>query len=404
MHSSVLAVLRALLVCSLILSSTAQASTEPADRKLIAVVLATHARGDQVLAELMKSALSEHSQLRVIDRSALAQFVARLRVTRSNQGTTLELAVGTRKGLLLVESSRTAPRGTSLVAAAQAIAAEVTAAVTGDAGAVPFIAEVPAAQPTARDAPSAPAPAPAPDPVAAPAPASPAPPSPVAPAPAAPTPAPAPSRPARDDWSGQHDRAGPASYPKHLDFIAGLELGGGPWFLDPSRISAASSAGFDLSRYAPAFTHTIDRRWHPSLSLHGGVGFLSYLAFEAALQSSLWSGPGGALLAGFRASGFPLQALWPTRKFDLGLELGFGYAFLAGGSYDMSGGYLAWGLTAEVPLNSWMGLTALYRLYTPFLHTFYIDYKAGRTEPTDGATAYWHTFGLGLNFHPSIRW
>jgi hypothetical protein len=161
----------------------------------------------------------------------------------------------------------------------------------------------------------------------------------------------------------------------------------------------ASPKGFDFSRYGPAFTHGLDGVWHPAINAHGGWRFFNAGAIEAAVQSGVWGndglGAGGAILVGGRLIGFPLQLINRNRKFELGLEAGFGYAFVGGPYYDMSGKYFSLGVTGEYPVTTWMSLQASYRLMIPSLSRFYVDYANDRSEPVDGFTAYWHTFTVG---------
>ena len=39
----------------------------------------------------------------------------------------------------------------------------------------------------------------------------------------------------------------------------------------------------------------------------------------------------------------------------------------------------------------------------PTPKNFYINYSQGLSEPVSGFTTYWNTFGVGLNFHPTIH-
>ena len=214
----------------------------------------------------------------------------------------------------------------------------------------------------------------------------------------APTPRPKREGAAADDWVDQ-ERASvmPRTEMKRLDVLIGLELGPSLWSADANKIITGASTGFDFSRYGPAFTSTIDGHFHAALNLHGGLRFLRFAAVEAAFQSSI-SGSSGALLAGGRATAYPLQALQTSRAYDLGIEVGAGYAFVMGPPYDMSGSYFSLGLTGEYPVTKWLRLQVFYRLVMSFLGQFYPDYAHHITEPVDGFTAYWNTIGVGAIF------
>jgi hypothetical protein len=189
---------------------------------------------------------------------------------------------------------------------------------------------------------------------------------------------------------------------RRLGFLAGVELGVGFWNADPTRLQQGSTTGFDLTHYAPVFTAEINNNATMALNGHIGWTFMNYGAIEAAIQSSAWSGlgvPGGVVLAGVRATAYPLQAFLPERRFDIGVELGGGYAFISSSAYDMDGSYFTAGLTFEYYLTREVSLEAFYRLFTPFLTRFYVDYTTRRSEPIQNFTAYWNTLGVGVSFH-----
>ena len=105
------------------------------------------------------------------------------------------------------------------------------------------------------------------------------------------------------------------------------------------------------------------------------------------------------MLLGLRATAYPLQALIPDRRYDVGVEIGGGYALVGGPAYDMDGTYFTLGATGEYRINPWLSAGVFYRLFTPFLTKFFVDYATNRTEAVKGFTAYWHTFGVGATVH-----
>ncbi len=381
------------IACALPPGARAQTPT----RTPVLVLSATHARSDDVVVELVKSALADQPTLALADKPAGAELVATLDVQRSTRGTTLDLTVNRRSGSQLVRSRRTTPKGQSLVGAAQELADEVAQAVRRDRLRAQALAKAQAqdAGPAgAGDRPPAPE-RPQPAPTAA---------APLVAAVPPPQPAAEPKRPRGDDWSGERkQRVLAEEHANRLDFLAGFELGGGPILMDPAKFASASSNGYDLTHYGAAFAKGITGKVRPGVNLHAGVGFLEHLAFEFVVQGSRWEA-GSAWLTGGRFTGYPLQTLLPNRKVELGLEVGTGYSFVRGGAYDMSGAWLSLGVTGELPLTKWLGVTAYYRLLAPLFKTFYVDDQNGRSEPTSAVSAGWHTLGVGLNVHPSISW
>ena len=392
---------KALLFLACLLPPAALAQT-PARTPLL-VLSASHARSDDVVVELIKSALADQPTLALAASPATAELVATLDVQRSSRGTTLDLTVNRRSGSQLVRARRTTPKGQSLVGAAQELAEEVAQATHRDLLRAQALARAQAqsAGPAGAAGVGAPpaAPAPLPErPQAEPSPAAPL----VAAVPPQAGPAPRPAR--ADDWSGERKKKlVEQEHENKLDFLAGLEVGGGPILMDSSKLAGASSNGYDLSRYGAAFANGITGKVRPAINLHAGVGFLEHLPFEVVVQGSRWEA-GSAWLTGGRFTGFPLQTLLPSRKVELGLEFGTGYAFARGGAYDMSGAWISLGVTGELPLSKWLGVTAYYRLLAPLFRTLYVDDQNGRSEPTSTVSAGWHTLGVGLNVHPSISW
>jgi hypothetical protein len=330
------------------------------------LLLMSSGRGDDAIMDLFKNAIAATGRLTVSDRSEGADLIGKLEISRARNAKTLKVTVVNRSGYVLVQSSQTVGASGSVVDAAEALAREVAAASGGESPAPPLPIET-----EPRDSVVVREPLPAPRPRA--------------------------SKGRSEEWATQETSAAASSESKRLDLLIGLELGVGGWSADAIGIIARASTGFDFSRYAQAFTRKLDGQWQPALNLHGGMKFLQFAAVEAAVQSSL-AGGSGAMLAGVRLSGYPLQAFLPERTFDLGIEIGGGYAFVAGAPYDMSGSYFTLGLTGVYPLNKWLSLQVFYRLFTPFLTRFYVDYKNHITEPVEGFTAYWHTVGVGLNF------
>jgi len=356
----------ALILASASLPAAAVGGTDAARPKTVALVSTSSVRGDDSIRELFESALGASGQLAVVARADGADFVGRIDIVRSESGTTLTLVVLSRNGSILLRTHRTVPPGGSLVNAAEGIARQVIAASRGEA----LPADVDAA---GDDAPLEEA------------------------------------RPVRThgrqvtnaDRRPEADERG--SPEKRFEVVVGLELGGGPWLADPTALTNASKNNFDLSQYSVAFTNTINDQWRGDLNLHAGFKFLGFGALEAAVQSSLWGSTaptqGGAVLAGVRITGYPLEVFLPDRKFDLGVEIGGGYALLGASSYDMEGTYFTVGLTGEYRVTPWISVGIFYRLFTPFLTKFDVDYKNGISEKVQGFTAYWNTLGASATFH-----
>ena len=321
------------------------------------------APGDKQIEQQVEAALVNTGRIKVVRDAESAASVGELEISRSNGATTLWLTALSPGGATLARVSQVVPQGVSLKRGAEALAIKLVAALGGARGGPP--AETPRAATPRADSPRE-------------------------------------DRAFKeDDWLGPRQPfIQPA--PNRLEFILGAEFGIGPWAADPARLIAGSPT-YDLTSYAPAFTAGLDKQWRPGYALHGGWKFLGYGAAELALQFSSWPNSGRANLLGARFSGYPLKALWPKAPIELGLELGVGHAFVSSGFYDMTGTYLSFGLNAEYPLNRWFGVLAYYRLYTPFLGHFHVDYQHDRSEPV-GFTAYWNTLGIGLNFHPAISW
>lgn len=327
------------------------------------------------LEELVRGALKDTGKLQLVQKRGDAELIGRLMVDRRSDGLDLELEVMHRDGGLAARGHEFVATGESVIDAAVRLAAQ------------------------AADS-DAPPPRPARKPRPPPEPEAPPPPPPLRSDDLRPKARPAASAHERDpsrDWRSPYD-------PDHkrLDFIVGLELSAGPWFADSAKLAAGSDSAFDLTHYAPAFAQNLDGHFPPGLGLHGGWMFLGAGSFELTYTASRWSG-GSATLIGGRLAGYLFPALWPARWFDLGLEAGIGYSLLAGGAYTVSGGFYSLGVTAEYPLNHWLGVSAFYRLNAPFLKHFYIDYARGMSEPVAGVTYYWNSFGLSLNYHPALE-
>jgi hypothetical protein len=371
-----------LLVTSAFPARAAVVADAPAAPKTIALIRLSFSPGDKAIEDLVKAALRDTGRLSPQAAMAGADFVGRLQITRESGATDLDLAVSTRAGAPVVDAHQSVLLDHSLVNAVKALAAQVVFALDGGRGSSPPSNS--SADPMAQTSPD----------------------SSIRPATAGRVSERKRERDSDATVPIKEEEAPPDDddYRRRFDIIAGAEFGFGPWSADPGKIISGSPNGFDFTNYAPAFTKSIDGQWHPALALHAGWKFLGYGAFELAYQGSRWASSGAATLWGVRFSAFPLSALWPAHKLDLGIELGGGYSFVAGGSYDMSGTYFTFGLTCEYPINKLIGVVAYYRLFTPFLKNFYIDYNSGFSEPVSGFTAIWNTFGIGLNFHPTIRW
>jgi hypothetical protein len=338
----------------------ADAVAAPSDVHTMALLRLTAASGDKMIEELVRGTLKDSHRWVLVKTAPSAEYLARLEISRRAGGTELALTVSKREAGLLVHAQQYVTAEESVIDGAQLLVAQVNAALDGK--------PIPA-----HPAPDRPVLKPLPE-----------------------TLRPAAGKGKRFDGSDDTDD-------RHLDFIVGLEGAFGPMSLSTASVASGSQT-FDLTHYAPAFTQSIDGHAHGAIALHAGTKFLGLCAFEFAYQASRWSGPGAATLWGPRLSFFPLGALWPEHKLEAGIDLGFGYSFINGGSYDMSGTYFALGLTFEYPITPSFGVVGYYRLFTPFLKNFYYDYASNLSEPTGGVTALWNTFGIGLNWHPSIRW
>ena len=339
----------------------ADAVAAPSDVHTMALIRLTSASGDKMVEELVCGMLKDSHRWVLVNTAPSADYLAKLQISRRAGGTELTLTVSKRDAGLLVHAQQYVTAAESVIDGAQLLVAQVNAALDG------------------KPIPAHPAPdravfKPLPESLG-----------------------PASGKGKRFDGSDDSDD-------KHLDLLLGLEAAYGPWSLDSVAIASGSQTGFDLSHYGPAFAQHVDGQSHGALALHFGTKFLNVCAFEIAYQASRWSGAGAATLAGPRLSVFPLGVLWPEHKFDVGIDLGYGYSFIAGGSYDMTGTYFALGLTFEYPISKQFGVVGYYRLFTPFLKNFYYDESLNLSEPVSGVTALWNTFGIGLNWHPSIHW
>ena len=408
MHRTALVLL--LLASAPFAARAAEVADSPGTLKqTLMLVVLTLAHGDAALGKLVQSALVETGQVKLVRKAQSAQLIAKLAVARGHGDLDLDLGVFRRDGTPLVLIHERVPPSRRPSDGARSIARQVAAAIRGEPpgaqsptaapdesssspprersatparkdAASPFVAEVPLA-----DAPSASAEPPAPResrrasrerPFAA----------------------------AASENSGPRSHFGPDPETNHLDFIIGINFAGGPWAADPARLASGSSSGFDLTHYAPSFTRTLDGHWHGGLDLHAGVRFLGYCSFEAAFQNALWGGNNGVALKGVRIAGYPLAAVLPLDRLDLGLEFGAGHAFVASGPYDMSGPYVTLGFTGEYALTRSIGVTVYYRLAVSLLTHFYVDYNNDLGEPTSVFANYWNTFGVGINLHPSVSW
>jgi hypothetical protein len=333
-------------ICPLLLALLATPSP-----KSITLVLVSSGKGDRALAQAVDKAMRE---VMTVDDRGQGDFTGRLRVTHWETGALLDLTVVTRGGSPVGQAAQNVPPNEDPLIAARSIAAQIAAACNA----------IPVEAPRTRAAQA---------------------------------------REKRgDDWAGTSEPF-LATPPKHLELFVAAELGFGPWSADPNDIISGSAIAFDFQGYAQAFARHIDRHWRPAFDLHGGCRFLDYASAELAFNSSAFSG-GDAILAGLALGFHPLEAFAPQRNFDVGITLGFGRAFVAGGDYDMSGWYWSLGLTGEVPLNSWAGLTFGYQLFRPGLNKFYVDYSSGFSQPVDGFTATWNVFAVGLDLHKTLSW
>jgi hypothetical protein len=331
----------------------------PAPRRTIFLVRTTSARGDRDIEGLVRAALDATARLKVVGTQAGAALIGKLVIRRRAGALELDLEIS-QPGKASMHLQESVAAGESVIDGAMRLAASVAAPPPAPGASGAGEAAAPRPRLKMRE------------------------------------PSTAPEEDARD-WRSPFD-----SSEKRLDFVLGLDLAEGLWSADPAKIISGSDTGFDFNHYAPAFTRGLDGRWHPAFSLHGGLMFLGAGALELAWSTSRWSNGGSATLVGARLTGYPFPGIWPARWFDLGLEFGAGTALIAGNSYDMTGGYLTLGLSAEVPLRHWLGVTLSYRLIAPFLKHFYIDDSRGLSEPTSGVWFYSNAFALGLNFHPSL--
>lgn len=194
-------------------------------------------KADRDVAELVRASLDATGAVKVVEQRAGADLLGHFGASHHDGGTGLELRV-TRGGALFVDAEEFAGPHDSMIDAVQRLAAQVAAAAGGHAPPPQraFVAEAPAEEPKKPREPED-----------------------------------------ATDWRSPYDRSA-----RRLDFIAGLELAEGPWSADPQKIVNGADTGFDLTHYAPLFTRTIDGRWHPAATLHGGVMFLGAGAFEMA--------------------------------------------------------------------------------------------------------------------------
>jgi hypothetical protein len=331
-------------------------------RKTLFLILLSSGKGDEAAFRQLKSAVSSSGRVIITESAGGADLIGKLEIARTRDSQALTATVLNRGGEILIRSVQRVRAGANPTGAIDALAWDIAAAVAND-------------RPPER----------------------------------------VPERALRIDMPPsnrapeleERDEEAPELEAPRLTFVAGVELGVGPWFADSSDIVRGSTTGFDFSRYGPAFTEGLDGRLKGTLNLHGGWRFFQAAGVEAAVQSSAWGndgrGAGGAILVGGRFIGFPLQAFYRERKFELGLEVGGGYAFLGGPYYDMSGKYLSLGISGEYPIKPWLSFQVNYRMFMSFLNKFYVDYANDVTEPVKDFTAYWHTLTAGVVFRIHSR-
>ena len=206
-------------------------------------------------------------------------------------------------------------------------------------------------------------------------------------------------------------------------FTIGLEGQIGSWSVDAGQIvhgSLSDPNGPLTIDEAQGFAGPLDGHWRMGPNLHLGWNVLGHVAIEGAFQTAMWDAfdsqrRGGVGLVGGRVTWYPLQLVQnyvklPHReRYDLGLELGYGYALgggntVAGGQgFGMAGAYLAYGIDFEGYIEPWVSVELDWRYYTPYWSTFYLDFNNDVTRSITGFSASWNTFGLGVSFHLSAQ-
>lgn len=193
-------------------------------------------------------------------------------------------------------------------------------------------------------------------------------------------------------------------------FTVGLDLARGGWSVDEGSLVSASREAVNPFA-ARGFASPLTSASRNGVHLHMGWNILGHALLEFAFQTSFWEAfdsnqRGGVGLVGGRATYFPLEYLLhqPRRQYDLGVELGGGYA-LGGGNdglgnaFGMDGKYLQFGLTGEWYAATWFSLSIGWRYFMPFWDRFYYDFNHSVTVPVSGFHAGWNTVNLGFNFH-----
>ncbi len=202
-------------------------------------------------------------------------------------------------------------------------------------------------------------------------------------------------------------------------FTIGLEGQTGSWSVDGQQIISGSNGAL-TSEEAYGFADPLNDHWRMGPNLHLGWNVLGHVAIEAAFQTAMWDAfdsqrRGGVGLVGGRVTWYPLQLVQeyvklPHRaRYDLGLELGYGYTVgggntVAGGQgFGMAGAYLAYGVDLEGYIEPWVSIVLDWRYYEPYWSTFYLNWNDNVTAPVNGFSAGWNTFGLGVSFHLSAN-
>lgn len=184
--------------------------------------------------------------------------------------------------------------------------------------------------------------------------------------------------------------------------VLGFEAQRGTWDLNPATLS--EKGGIPLAT-AEAFTDPLHAQGTNGLNLHIGWNVLGYAAVEAVLQSGFWEPlednlRGGIGLLGARATYFPAQHFFPNdRLWDVGVEVGGGYAIAGGPTYGMDGKFISGALVGMFYATPWLSVSAGYRHYVTSLNRFFFDYANDVTTRVNGFNGQWGTFFIGTSFH-----
>lgn len=185
-------------------------------------------------------------------------------------------------------------------------------------------------------------------------------------------------------------------------FVIGLEGSGGFWKATPAELASPTGVSLDDAR---TFTAPLDGKATFGANLHLGWNILGWVSIEGVVQGTGWdvmsrSERGGGGLVGGRVTYFPLGHFLPAKRdWDVGVELGGGYAMLGGPTYGMDGLYLSSAVTAEYYPTPWFSVALGYRHFFTSLDRFHYNFSRDVSADVTPFGARWGTVFLGTRFH-----